>query len=211
MEWTVQIGFELDIYLPDELAGMYWYLSLLASSRVALVDLILKSTEERCVQVGAASPGKDDQGTRELKKSLLMLRSLKAEAQGTVALASALSSLYVYLSYRGIVQAAARSTIYEPKLKYELRMKPFLCVKSPELPSFEDWHAVWHPFEEYGTGGSLDTSDLATYLDSVDHETRSAKMHFAAMKKLGAAAGGCEGLEDIWSTVSITIYACSKI
>ena len=24
MEWIVQLGFELDIYQPDELAGMYW-------------------------------------------------------------------------------------------------------------------------------------------------------------------------------------------
>ena len=25
MEWIVQLGFELDIYLPDEISGMYWY------------------------------------------------------------------------------------------------------------------------------------------------------------------------------------------
>ena len=25
MEWIIQLGFELDIYLPDEIAGMYWY------------------------------------------------------------------------------------------------------------------------------------------------------------------------------------------
>ncbi len=26
MEWIVQLGFELDIYQLDELAGMYWYI-----------------------------------------------------------------------------------------------------------------------------------------------------------------------------------------
>lgn len=25
MEWIVQLGFELDVYQVDELAGMYWY------------------------------------------------------------------------------------------------------------------------------------------------------------------------------------------
>lgn len=25
MEWIIQLGFELDIYQADELAGMYWY------------------------------------------------------------------------------------------------------------------------------------------------------------------------------------------
>ena len=24
MEWIIQMGFELDVYQPDELAGMYW-------------------------------------------------------------------------------------------------------------------------------------------------------------------------------------------
>ena len=28
MEWIVQMGFELDIYQVDELAGMYWYVVL---------------------------------------------------------------------------------------------------------------------------------------------------------------------------------------
>ena len=28
MEWIVQMGFELDIYQVDELAGMYWYADL---------------------------------------------------------------------------------------------------------------------------------------------------------------------------------------
>lgn len=26
MEWIVQMGFELDLYQVDELAGMYWYI-----------------------------------------------------------------------------------------------------------------------------------------------------------------------------------------
>jgi len=25
MEWIVQLGFELEVYQPDELAGMYWF------------------------------------------------------------------------------------------------------------------------------------------------------------------------------------------
>ena len=34
MEWTVQMGFELDIYQPDELAGMYWYYCLPSSFKL---------------------------------------------------------------------------------------------------------------------------------------------------------------------------------
>lgn len=31
MEWIVQMGFELEIYQLDELAGMYWYVDLKAA------------------------------------------------------------------------------------------------------------------------------------------------------------------------------------
>jgi hypothetical protein len=30
MMWIVQLGFELDVYLPDELSGMYWYVVFIA-------------------------------------------------------------------------------------------------------------------------------------------------------------------------------------
>ena len=29
MEWIVQLGFELEIYQTEELAGMYWYVLLM--------------------------------------------------------------------------------------------------------------------------------------------------------------------------------------
>lgn len=32
MEWIVQLGFELDIYQIEELAGMYWYVSIMMVS-----------------------------------------------------------------------------------------------------------------------------------------------------------------------------------
>lgn len=205
MEWTVQLGFELDIYLPDELAGMYWYLSLLASSRVSLLDLILQATEARSNQMR-----EDITKRKEMNLSLSMLRSLKTEAQGTVALASALSSIYIYLSYHGCVPiAAAKSPFYQPQLNYELRMKPFLSIKSPELPSFEEWDSVLHPFGGYDHGAkSLERSRI-TFLDGIDEHIKSAKMHFAAFKKLGAVAAGCEGLDEIWAkNTSVLLQSC---
>lgn len=40
MEWMVQLGFELEIYQPNEMAGMYWYLHYLAKMRVQHVERI---------------------------------------------------------------------------------------------------------------------------------------------------------------------------
>ncbi|KAK4130310.1 Mak10-domain-containing protein, partial [Trichocladium antarcticum] len=47
MEWIVQLGFELDIYQPDELAGMYWYLSHLAQTRAQHLARIQFFTTQR--------------------------------------------------------------------------------------------------------------------------------------------------------------------
>lgn len=201
MEWTVQLGFELDIYLVDELAGMYWYLSLLASSRAALLDLILEAVESL---MSGARQNVDDgmMKAMQLKKSLAMLQSLKAEAQGTAALASALSSVYIMLSYLGCIpEASAKPPFYKPHLKYELRMKPFLTIQSPELPTFEDWDSALHPCGQYSDATSTFTAKQSTYLDGIDEQIRQAKSNFTTMKKLGVAAAGCEGLEDVWSKV----------
>ena len=47
MEWIVQLGFELEVYAPDELAGMYWYLSHLAKTKAQHVERIQAFTSHR--------------------------------------------------------------------------------------------------------------------------------------------------------------------
>jgi hypothetical protein len=204
MEWTVQLGFELDIYLPDELAGMYWHLSLLSSSRLSLLELVLPIIEARVVTMKSSVPDNNLQ-RRDIDRSLAFLRSQKAEAQGTTALASAFSSIYIYLSYLKLIpDLASKSPFYQPQVQYELRMKPFLPIKSPELPTFEEYDAALHPFGSYERGYSAFTVSQLTYLENIENEIKQAKTHFAAMKKMGAAAAGCEGLEEAWTKVSTT-------
>ena len=43
MEWIVQLGFELDIYQVDELAGMYWY-AILINADLHLSPLMIELT-----------------------------------------------------------------------------------------------------------------------------------------------------------------------
>jgi hypothetical protein len=199
MEWTVQLGFELDIYLPDELAGMYWYLSVLASSRLSLLELIFSAVEARAVAMQGAE---SDMKLMELKRNEAMLRSFKAEAQGTVALAKALHSIYICLSYLGCLPSTASgSSFHQPKLNYELRMKPFLSIKTPELPSFREWAEVLHPFGQYNDADRDFAMSRADYLETMDEQIKMAKMHFAALKKLGSVAAGCEGLDDAFKKV----------
>ncbi|KAK3947480.1 Mak10 subunit, NatC N-terminal acetyltransferase-domain-containing protein [Pseudoneurospora amorphoporcata] len=55
MEWIVQLGFELEVYAPDELAGMYWYLSHLAKTRAQHVERIQAFTNHRFNELRSSS------------------------------------------------------------------------------------------------------------------------------------------------------------
>jgi hypothetical protein len=201
MEWTVQLGFELDIYLSDELAGMYYYLSLLAISRYSTLTLIHSAAEALEAKIKRVCHELDP-NVRQLKRSLSMLQYLMAEAQGTAALSSALSSMYITLLYlQSCKTSAGRSSFHQPRLEYELRMKPFLRVTSPPPPSFEEWHTQLHPFGSYEDKTTFEKGRSA-YLEAVDQHIRTAKIQFLVMKKLGAAAAGCDGMEEIWAKVS---------
>lgn len=40
MEWIIQLGFELEIYQVEELAGMYWYVDFREESLSLILILI---------------------------------------------------------------------------------------------------------------------------------------------------------------------------
>ena len=44
MEWIIQLGFELDVYQADELAGMYWYTFHWVFSRISSSSNVQVST-----------------------------------------------------------------------------------------------------------------------------------------------------------------------
>ena len=202
MEWIVQLGFELDIYLHDELAGMYWYLSFLASSRASLVEVIRAAIDTQTLGPQGTQVDETSKAA-QVKTSLQMLQSLGAEARGTAALAAGLSSLYVALAYLGAISdTSTNSPFHQPKSRYELRMKPYLTIKSPELPSFKDFDNALHPFGKHSPPSGAFATALPAYFETIDGQIKAAKTHFAAMKKLGAAASGCQGLEGLWAKVS---------
>jgi hypothetical protein len=204
IEWTVQLGFELDVYLPDELAGMYHYLSLLATTRHSLLELMFLAIEERHTTMSETSDSETSK-IRQVKRSLSMLQYLRAEAKGTAALSSALSAIYIALSYlEGVKSSAVDAPFYQPHLNYELRMKSFLEITSPLLPSFEKWYTQLHPFGPYEHKSAFENA-RSTYLDGVDQYIKVAKNQFSIMKKLGAVAAGFDGLEEIWTKVRLFV------
>lgn len=92
MEWVVQLGFEQEIYLPDERAGMYWWLSSISASRVDLLERILDFIRKRHAQFIQAERVED---AAELLDTRSHVESLLHATKSSSSLAEALCSVSI--------------------------------------------------------------------------------------------------------------------
>ncbi|KAK7755068.1 N-alpha-acetyltransferase, non-catalitic subunit [Diatrype stigma] len=164
MEWIVQLGFELALYQPDELASMYWYLNYLAKTRAQHGDRIKAFTtrslnQARQVQAqAAAGPGVGPGGAssggytaakdREYMRSLAYIRATMLDAACTWEFADGLCCLYTGLQRVGLLDHLLRpspssSSSHPPPYsddehRYRIRTRPFAAIGLPQLPTFAE-------------------------------------------------------------------------
>lgn len=198
IEKVILLGFEQDIYLPDEFSGLYLFLSLIVTRRRELLSRMQTHHHTRHTQL-----------LRERKLRLAAdvaqtapyLDSLAAEASGTAALSLALARFYMICGYLHLLPLPKRPFSSEA-LRYELRMKPFLGVQPPEVPPFEDFKAHTQPYGPYASpdpGFKADLSNEKSDLwAEVDGNVKAARDAFAEVKRLGAEAAKCKGVEKSW-------------
>ncbi|KAI0484617.1 Mak10-domain-containing protein [Xylariaceae sp. FL0804] len=164
MEWIVQLGFELSIYQPDELAGMYWYLNYLAKTRAEHGDRIKSFTNHKFNEMtrkyappNGGKPQMPAPMEHEFRQSQAYIRATMLDAACTWEFADGLCCLYTVLQRWQLVRPAARTEEGEASpssssshhdqqqqqedpaaaLRYEVRMKPFAQIGLPQLPAHE--------------------------------------------------------------------------
>ncbi|KAL4959099.1 N-alpha-acetyltransferase 35, NatC auxiliary subunit [Aspergillus stella-maris] len=132
----LQLGFELSIYAPEELAGMYWYLSHICSTHLGHIDRI------RTFILSAAQRSRLSMTKRGLlRKTFQLFDRLTMQIVAVDAFAISLHALYVLLArHKTLPTAAAPHAYSNDRLRYELRMKPFLNITLPELVPYEEYH-----------------------------------------------------------------------
>ncbi|KAF1990679.1 Mak10-domain-containing protein [Aulographum hederae CBS 113979] len=196
MEWIVQLGFELDIFLPDEVAGMYWWLSTISVTRATLLEHILPFLKKRLHRLEGREPSiRGD--SEEVKRAVNFVESLSLEARGTYHLSDALSALYIHLSYLHLIPTPKNPQTI-PALRHELRFKPFLTIEPPSPPSFGDLDARIHPLGPYDSP-SQDVFTMGELLCKNTAESlKQAKDKFATYKRMGAAAAKWDAVEEAW-------------
>lgn len=195
MELIVQMGFELEVYQVDELAGMYWYLQNLTQTRLRHLERIRGFIMRRF-----AATGKDRKASSQtgFGRALSFINFSMLEATATQALADALSGLYVVLSRLSVVTSSSRP-YSDDAIRYELRMKPFLAIGLPELLSYDQFLlAVTQPDES--------TSD---FLQFAGEAATRAKKDFELMSRLDGQTARCRGSEERWQkNVKDCMKAC---
>jgi hypothetical protein len=188
MEAIVQLGFELEIYQADELAGMYWYLNYLAKSRLQHTKRI-KTFVQRRATVAQAAPTIDPDADSQLQRALTYSRLSMLQAAATWELSDALSCIYTILNRHSIIKPPPRPYSND-QLRYELRMRPFASIGLPPLPSFEEFTAGT-------TQPSTSTEELLEY---AERAVANAKRACEALSRFTAEESFSVGSHEPWTT-----------
>ncbi|EQL28365.1 hypothetical protein BDFG_08884 [Blastomyces dermatitidis ATCC 26199] len=201
----LQLGFELSIYSPEEMPGMYWYLSHLCSTHLAHLDRI-RSCVLAANKRTAPSPSQTqmqqnpksnsnataaEQHRQAFQKTISLLDRLTTELIAIDAFAIALHALYVLLARHQLLPSIylpsstlsahkqtqtqrQHPTYSSDRLRYELRMKPFLAIPLPELVPFDTFE------QEAGLVGDSDAVVLERALRAVAEAKRGIEKCLAA-------------------------------
>ncbi|KAJ3525301.1 hypothetical protein NM208_g11699 [Fusarium decemcellulare] len=189
MEWIVQLGFELEVYQPDELAGMYWYLNYLAKWRVQHTERIKSFIIRRVEESRAPSQPPDPTVDRQLERSLAFVRLMLLDSAVTWELSDALSCLYTVLNRLKLVKVPPRPYSND-QLRYDLRMRPFAPIGLPALPSFDE-------FTQGTKQPDVSTSEILEY---AERALMGAKRGLEVLSKFPAEEAFSVGSHDRWVT-----------
>jgi N-alpha-acetyltransferase 35, NatC auxiliary subunit len=187
MEWIVQLGFELEIYQSDELAGMYWYLNHLAKTRAQHIERIKVFTSRSLNKQRSKPQNFTAAKEAEFTRSLSYLRLTMLDATVTWELADGLSCLYTALLRLKLVAEPERP-YGSSELRYELRMKPFAPIGLPDLP----------PYDVFSRATEQSDVPVATLLDYADKAVSGARKGFDVLVKLDAKEAFTVGTHDRW-------------
>ncbi|KAI1493037.1 Mak10 subunit, NatC N-terminal acetyltransferase-domain-containing protein [Biscogniauxia mediterranea] len=219
MEWIVQLGFELSVYQPDELAGMYWYLNYLAKTRAQHGDRIkmfnahsLEMARNRAAAAASnhrhpASPnngsGKKTAAAatlsaaqeREFGLSKSYIRTMMLDAACTWEFADGLCCLYTALGRVGLVRAPSSSSSPSGPRPYSTDVLRYEIRTKPfagiGLPQLPSFDAFVRATEQPDTS----VPELLSYAAGA---VAGARKGYEALAKTPDAQAFCVGSHERW-------------
>ena len=119
--------------------------------------------------------------------------------------------LYSFLSHIGLVPPPYHAMPYgSPSMRYSLRMRPFLSISLPEMPSFPEFASLVSlrtPEKTDRHPNALDTPSQAdvkqqafSILEVTDQALKIARKEWEAISKARSETARCICCEDWWRT-----------
>ena len=123
--------------------------------------------------------------------------------------------LYSFLAHLGLIAAPYHPLPYStPALRFSLRVRPFLSLSLPEVPSYEEFASrVSLQAPEVSRQVALqkiETNDQASsILEFADQALKAARKDWEVISKAKAETAQCVGCEDWWrGSVKNVVRAC---
>lgn len=184
-EWSVLLGFETEVFLAEETASMYAFLSFLAQTREEHLGHVEMFAQRRMMRLAKAG---QRQGVKEVISNRAFIGVLLAQAKVTRWMADGLRGLFALLTTLRLI-STPRHSYGSPELRHQLRMKPFLPLGTPVLPTASHLTAQ--------TTLSPSTA-IATVCDDIMAAVAKAKEQVGVLLKTNAETGRYKGCEAAW-------------
>lgn len=171
---TIQMGFGLATYAPDELAGMYWYLSHICDTHLGHLERISHFVTEKDTTIKQSRVGVKvkEKSIVECKHALERLYREYAWVKATQLLAGVLHGIFVLLQRTDIY--TRKGPLYSSDLmRHEIRMKPFMGLSIPEPVGHQD-------FQMHVNMDGITTEGL---LEQITHDCVEAKKAWESVSK----------------------------
>lgn len=205
----MQLGFELSIYSPEELPGMYWYLNHICAAHIGHLERI-RTFIAAATKLNLPFPWEKRHPTERkaaIQKTLGFIDRLTTHLVAVDAFAIALHALYVLLARHNLLPSASAPNAYSnDRLRYELRMKPFIPIALPEVV----------PYDEFHREATLDGDSDATVIERASKAILEARKAWETTLSNGAfippsqgAASKAPAIERDWTRdIKDTMRAC---
>lgn len=191
MIWVLQLGFETDLYLPDELRETYIALEHLSRTRlcclVEMESMVVKKLQ--LPEVGRLSREYQEQ----CRASSAWIKSLSLHAQVEVMLSTLLSTLCKVLEELGLIDTTPKP-YSQAQLRYDARYKPFLGMQWDTIPALED-------LERRGRADSASTinlSEVQEVCSSYGEAIKTTRGLLNELKTMNPTQAKYIGTEDEW-------------
>ncbi|KAG9681025.1 Mak10-domain-containing protein, partial [Aureobasidium melanogenum] len=185
MEWSLQLGFELEVYQDAEMAYLYRFLGFVAAIRaehLQHIDLFLHLRSRKFKKHGQREMAE------QVASSQASLAFHTAQASVTAEFASALASVYAVLEALKLVSQLNAAELYSTdNRRHELRLKPYLPIGTPSLPSADDISSATT---------LTPISSFASVFSTISSRLSSAKTALGVWKSASPGIGAYKGCES---------------